>query len=84
MTTATVTASTLSKVNSYAGVWGSSDTYQQYPYQVRYFLDQFYDNPIPTTSATTFTTPTNHVVFSASSLGTIFSNVFSMLSTPVR
>ncbi len=77
---ATATAATLTTVNSFAGVWGSSDTYQQYPYQVRYYLDQFYDNPIPTTSPTTTTTPANHVVFTASSLGTVFTDVFSMLS----
>jgi len=77
---ATATAATVTTVDSFAGVWGSTDTYQQYPYQVRYYLDQFYDDPIPTTSPTTFTTPTNHVVFTASSLGSIFSDVFSMLS----
>jgi hypothetical protein len=77
---ATATAATLNTVNSFAGVWGSSDTYQQYPYQVRYYLDQFYDNPIPTSSPTTTTTPANHVVFTASSLETVFADVFSMLS----
>jgi hypothetical protein len=77
---ATATASTVETVDSYASVWGSSDTYEQYPYQVRYYLDQFYDNPIPTTSPTVTTTPANHVVFTASSLGTVFSDVFQMLS----
>ncbi len=60
-------------------MWGVQDTYQQYPYQVRYYLDQLYDNPIPTTSATTFSTPTNHVAFNIASLETVFSNVFQTL-----
>ena len=77
---ATATASTLATVNSFAGVWGSTDTYQQYPYQVRYYLDQFYDDPIPTTSPTTLTTPANHIVFTAASLGAVFGDVFATLS----
>jgi hypothetical protein len=77
---ATATASTLTTVNSFASTWGSSNTYQQYPYQVRYYLDQFYGNPIPTASPTTTTIPQNHVYFSMSALGTVFSNVYSTLS----
>ncbi len=75
----TATAATVASVNSYSSVWGVQDTYQQYPYQVHYYLDQLYDNPIPTTSATTFSTPTNHVAFSIASLETVFSNVFQTM-----
>jgi len=77
---ATATAATVASVNSYSSVWGVQDTYRQYPYQVHYYLDQVYDNPIPTTSATTFATPTNHVIFTASSLGSVFANVFHTLA----
>jgi hypothetical protein len=77
---ATATASTVASVNSYSSTWGSSDTYQQYPYQVHYYLDQLYDNPIPTTSPSNTTTPTNHVAFSISMLSTVFSNVAQTLS----
>jgi hypothetical protein len=76
---ATATAATVASVDSYSSVWGVQDTYQQYPYQVHYYLDQLYDNPIPTTSATTFVTPTNHVAFNIASLGNVFSNVFQTL-----
>jgi chitodextrinase len=75
----TATASTVATVNSYSSVWGLSSTYQQYPYQVRYYLDQFYDNPIPTTSATTTITPANHIAFSMSQLETVFTNVFELM-----
>jgi hypothetical protein len=77
---ATATAATVSSVNAYSSVWGVSDTYQQYPYQVRYYLDQLYDNPIPTTSATTFATPANHVAFNIPALEAVFSNVFQTLA----
>jgi hypothetical protein len=77
---ATATAATVSSVNAYSSVWGVSDTYQQYPYQVRYYLDQLYDNPIPTTNATTFATPANHVAFNIPALETVFSNVFQTLA----
>ncbi len=76
---ATATAATVASVNSYSSVWGVQDTYQQYPYQVRYYLDQLYNNPIPTTSATTFATPDNHVAFSVATLEGIFSNVFQTM-----
>jgi hypothetical protein len=76
---ATATAATVASVNSYSSVWGVQDTYQQYPYQVRYYLDQLYNNPIPTTSATTFATPDNHVAFSVATLESVFSNVFQTM-----
>jgi hypothetical protein len=77
---ATATAATVATVNDWSSVWGKTDTYQQYPYQVRYYLNQFYDRPIPTTSATTLVTPQNHVAFNMTTLGNVFSNVFTTLS----
>jgi hypothetical protein len=77
---ATATAATVASVNSYSSVWGVQDTYQQYPYQVHYYLDQLYDNPIPTTSLSTIVTPANHVAFNIASLENVFSNVFQTLS----
>ena len=73
---ASANAATVASVNDYASVWGISDTYQQYPYQVRDYLDQIYDNPAPKTG----TVPDNHVVFRAAGLGTIFANVFATLA----
>ena len=63
-----------------SSVWGNNNTYNQYPYQVRYYLDQLYDNPVPTTSATTFATPTNHVIFNMTTLSGVFSNVFQTMA----
>jgi hypothetical protein len=77
---ATATAATVASVDSYSAIWGNTSTYAQYPYQVRYYLDQFYDNPIPTTSATTLVTPANHVAVSMSQLGNVFSKVLQTLS----
>ncbi|MGA2435648.1 MAG: chitin-binding protein, partial [Bryobacteraceae bacterium] len=76
---ATATEATVATVNSYSSIWGISNSYQQYPYQVHYYLDQMYDNPIPTTSATTTTTPANHIAFSMSALESVFTNVFELL-----
>lgn len=77
---ATATAATVASVNNYASVWGNQDTYAQYPYQVRYYLDQLYDNPIPAGSLTTLTTPKNAVYFPMEMLGTVFANVAHTLS----
>jgi hypothetical protein len=77
---ATATAQTVATVDSYASVWGVDDTYQQYPYQVRYYLDQLYDNPIPTTSPTATTTPSNHARFGMSQLESVFASVFTKLA----
>jgi len=77
---ATATASTVASVNSYSSVWGKTSTYSQYPYQVHYYLDQLYDNPIPTTSATTLVTPANHVAFGMSALGGVFASVAQTLA----
>lgn len=76
---ATATAATISAVNSYTSVWGSNDTYLQYPYQVHYYLDQFYDNPIPTTSPSNTITPTNHVIFPMAALESMFTSVTQTL-----
>jgi chitodextrinase len=76
---ATATQATVAAVNSYAAVWGNSDSYAQYPYQVHYYLDQFYDNPIPTTSPLNTITPSNHVIFSMTALALVFSNVAQTL-----
>jgi len=77
---ATATPATVASVDAYSSIWGVQDTYRQYPYQVRYYLDQLYDKPIPTTSATTLVTPANHVYVSASTLGSVFSSVFQTLA----
>jgi hypothetical protein len=73
---ATATAATVASVNDYKSVAGSSDTYQQYPYQVRAYLDEVYDNPAPLTGAV----QDNHVVFRVDGLGTILANVFAKLA----
>src|SRR5215472_1398170 len=77
---ASANAATVAAVNSYSTVFGNTSTFVQYPYQVHYYLDQMYDNPIPTTSATTLVTPTNHILFSMNTLANVFSNVFQTLA----
>ncbi|HLJ87233.1 MAG TPA: carbohydrate-binding protein [Candidatus Angelobacter sp.] len=77
---ATATAATVASVNSYSTIFGNTSTFAQYPYQVHFYLDQMYDNPIPSTSATTLTTPTNHIIFNVNTLEGVFSNVFQTLS----
>ena len=76
---ATATETTVAAVNAYAAVWGTSNTYAQYPFQVHYYLDQFYDNPIPTTSPSNTITPANHVIFTMAGLASVFSNVAQTL-----
>jgi hypothetical protein len=73
---ATATAATVATVDGYGMAWGVNDTYQQYPYQVRDYLDQLYDNPAPMTGIV----PDNHVVFRVSGLGSIFASVFQTLA----
>ncbi|HEV2990078.1 MAG TPA: carbohydrate-binding protein [Candidatus Angelobacter sp.] len=75
----TATAATVASVNSYSSIWGNTSTFAQYPYQVHYYLDQMYDNPIPTTGPTTLVTPANHIIFNMSTLENVFSNVFQLL-----
>ncbi len=79
-TCATATAATVASVNSYTSVWGKTSSYEQYPYQVRYYLDQIYGNPIPTTSATTLVPTGNHVFFNMTKLGSVFSSVYQTLA----
>jgi hypothetical protein len=76
---ATASPSTLAQVNDYKAVWGSKDTYQQYPYQVRYYLDQLYGNPVPTTSPTTLAPSTIHVAIPVPTLATVFSKSIQTL-----
>ena len=52
----------------------------QYPYQVRYYLNQLYDLPVPTTSATTLATPANHVAFPMATLKTVFTNTMQKMA----
>jgi hypothetical protein len=77
---ATANGATVAAVDSFSSVWGKTDTYAQYPYQVRYYLKQLYDLPDPTTSATTLATPANHVLCSMTELGAVFANVFAKLA----
>ncbi len=77
---ATATASTIATVRSYTSVWGKTSTYEQYPYQVMYYLDQMYGNPIPTTSPTTLINPGNHIAFRMTELANVFSNVYRTLA----
>src|SRR5262249_36552835 len=77
---ATANAATVAAGNFYSSVFGGTNTFVQYSYQVDYYLDQMYDNPIPTTSATTLVTPTNHILFSMNTLSGVFSNVFQTLA----
>jgi hypothetical protein len=77
---ATANAATVTNVNSYSSVFGNTSTFVQYPYQVHYYLDQMYDNPIPTTNATTLVTPANHILFNINTLENVFVNVFQTLS----
>ena len=78
---ADATNTTVATVDSYSGVWGVNDSYRQYPYQVRYYLDQLYNKPIPSPAdATLITTPSNHVAFGMATLETVFSNVFQTLA----
>jgi hypothetical protein len=74
------TSATVAQIDDYASVWGKSDTYEQYPYQVRYYLDQLYNRPIPTTSPTTLSTPQNHVHVELTQLGDIFASCFEQLA----
>jgi hypothetical protein len=77
---ATASAATVAGVNSYSTVFGNTSTFVQYPYQVHYYLDQMYDNPIPTTSATTLVTPSNHIFFNMNVLENVFASAFQTLA----
>jgi hypothetical protein len=76
----TATPQSVANIDTYVSIWGTTNSYQQYLYQVRYYDDQFYNNPIPTNSTTTFATPQNHIFFSMTFMQTVFSNVFQTIS----
>ena len=74
------TTATAASFNSFANAWGG-DSYHQYPYQVRGYLDQLYNIPTAdSTSPNTIVTPANHVAFNLGTLSTVFSNVFQTLA----
>lgn len=77
---ATATASTVATVNAWSNVWGDANTYDQYPYQVRYYLNQFYDLPVPSTSAATLVTPANHVAFPMVTLKAVFADTMQKMA----
>jgi len=77
---ATATASTVTSLNAWSNVWGDANTYDQYPYQVRYYLNQFYDLPVPSTSATTLVTSANHVAFPMATLKTVFTSTMQKMA----
>ena len=73
------TAATVAALGSFTNAWGG-DSYAQYPYQVRGYLDQLYNIPTPsTTNLSVTTTSSNHVAVNMGSLGTLFSNIFQKL-----
>ncbi len=55
----------------------TGDTYHQYPYQVRYYLDELYDR---STISATPKNPAVHLIFKLSKLKTVFVNVFHKLA----
>eukprot|EP00475_Leptophrys_vorax_P018361 TRINITY_DN2507_c0_g1_i1.p1 TRINITY_DN2507_c0_g1~~TRINITY_DN2507_c0_g1_i1.p1 ORF type:complete len:636 (+),score=180.53 TRINITY_DN2507_c0_g1_i1:65-1972(+) len=61
--------------------WGA-DSYHQYPYQVRSYLDQLYGKPTQSFSDRNkvISNSGNHVIFQMSSLQSVFVNVFATLS----
>jgi len=69
-----------SVLNSPIGVWGQN-SFHQYPYQIRSYLDQLYDKKSqdPANQGGTIQA-NNHVVFSMNLLATVFQNVFSKLA----
>jgi hypothetical protein len=74
------TTATVASFNSFSSAWGG-DSYHQYPYQVRGYLDQLYDTASPSsTNLSTMVTTTNHVGFNLASLSIVFSNVFQTLA----
>ncbi len=74
------TAATVSSFNSFTNAW-NGDTYQQYPYQIRSYLDQLYAHPTPLYSnLSTVSTASTHVAIPLSTLGSVFNNVFGTLA----
>jgi hypothetical protein len=73
------TTATVAVMGSFTNAWGG-DSYAQYPYQVRGYLDQLYNIPTPsTTNLYVTTTSSNHVAVNMGSLGTLFSTIFQKL-----
>ena len=73
------TASTIATMGSFTNAWGGN-TYAQYPYQVRGYINQLYNIPTPsTTDLSVITTSSNHIAVNMGSLGTLFSNIFQKL-----
>lgn len=73
------TAATIATVRDWASVWGITNTYEQYPFQVQYYLYQLYGNPIPTTSPTTLVVKDVELAFTMTELKFVFSKVFQSL-----
>jgi len=74
------TAATVASFNSFSNAWGG-DSYHQYPYQVRGYLDQLYDIHTPDSNNQSATaTPANHVAFNMGVLSSVFGNVFQTLA----
>lgn len=73
------TASTIAEVRDWGFVWGKTDTYEQYPFQVQYYLYQMYGKPIPTTSPTTLIVKDIEIAFTMTELEFVFSKVFQTL-----
>ncbi len=66
-------------MGSFTNAWGG-DSYAQYPYQVRGYLNQLYNIPTPsTTNLSVTTTSSNHIAVNMGSLGTLFSSIFQKL-----
>ena len=76
------TAATVASLSSYTNAWNGGE-FQQYPYQVRSYLDQLYNNPTPQfNNLSSITTSSNHVAINISNLEQVFSNVFQTLAYP--
>jgi hypothetical protein len=77
--TAQATPATVAAFDSFSNAWGG-DSYHQYPYQVRGYLDQLFDISTPSsTNLGQLTTAANHVGFTVSGLSSVFSHVFQTL-----
>ncbi len=74
------TAATVASFSNFSNAWGG-DSYHQYPYQVRGYLDQLYNipSPSPTNLGTTVTT-SNHIAFNMGALRGVFANVCQTLA----
>jgi hypothetical protein len=74
------TTATVASFNSFSNAWGG-DSYHQYPYQVRGYLDQLYNIPSPSpTNLATIVTTSNHVAFNMGTLRGVFANVCQTLA----